>query len=84
MGYSPWGRKESDTTERLHFHSYIFYFSVYFFQDFNCTSLRRYIPRIKRVAKKTYSAFSLLLLSINIAVTLKLLLLLLLSRISRV
>ena len=20
MGYSPWGRKESDTTERLHFH----------------------------------------------------------------
>ena len=21
MGYSPWGHKESDTTERLHFHS---------------------------------------------------------------
>ena len=21
VGYSPWGRKESDTTERLHFHS---------------------------------------------------------------
>ena len=20
MGYSPWGRKESDRTERLHFH----------------------------------------------------------------
>ena len=20
MGYSPWGREESDTTERLHFH----------------------------------------------------------------
>ena len=20
MGYSPWGRKESETTERLHFH----------------------------------------------------------------
>ena len=20
MGYSPWGRKESDTPERLHFH----------------------------------------------------------------
>ena len=20
MGYSPWGRRESDTTERLHFH----------------------------------------------------------------
>ena len=20
MGYSPWGRKESDTNERLHFH----------------------------------------------------------------
>ena len=20
MGYSPWGRKELDTTERLHFH----------------------------------------------------------------
>ena len=24
MGYSPWGRKESDTTERLHFISYTF------------------------------------------------------------
>ena len=24
VGYSPWGRKESDTTERLHFH-----FSLY-------------------------------------------------------
>ena len=24
MGYSPWGRKESDTTERLHFTSMIF------------------------------------------------------------
>ena len=22
VGYSPWGRKESDTTERLHFTSY--------------------------------------------------------------
>ena len=22
MGCSPWGRKESDTTERLHFHSH--------------------------------------------------------------
>ena len=22
MGYSPWGRKESDATERLHFHFY--------------------------------------------------------------
>ena len=33
VGYSPWGRKESDTTERLHFHKmygnlilYSFYF----------------------------------------------------------
>ena len=24
MGYSPWGRKESDTTERLHFTSSLF------------------------------------------------------------
>ena len=24
MGYSPWGRKESDTTERLHTHTHIF------------------------------------------------------------
>ena len=23
MGYSPWGRKESDTTERLHFHFHL-------------------------------------------------------------
>ena len=22
MGYSPWGRKKSDTTEQLHFHFY--------------------------------------------------------------
>ena len=25
MGYSPWGRKESDMTERLHFTSVIFF-----------------------------------------------------------
>ena len=24
VGYSPWGRKESDTTERLHFHFHLF------------------------------------------------------------
>ena len=24
IGYSPWSRKESDTTERLHFHFYMF------------------------------------------------------------
>ena len=24
MGYSPWGRKESDTTDRLHFHFSLF------------------------------------------------------------
>ena len=24
VGYSPWGRKESDTTERLHTHTHIF------------------------------------------------------------
>ena len=28
MGYSPWGRKESDVTERLRFHC-LFIFSVY-------------------------------------------------------
>ena len=28
VGYSPWGRKESDTTERLHFHFHIFSYSV--------------------------------------------------------
>ena len=25
VGYSPWGRKESDTTERFHFHSHYDY-----------------------------------------------------------
>ena len=30
IGYSPWGRKESDTTERLHLH---FHFSVCFRQS---------------------------------------------------
>jgi len=27
VGYSPWGRKESDTTERLHFH-YLLYIDI--------------------------------------------------------
>ena len=31
VGYSPWGRKESDRTERLHFLSYIFYVSKYMY-----------------------------------------------------
>ena len=31
MGYSPWGHKESDMTERLHFH----------FQDFSSWNKRR-------------------------------------------
>ena len=26
VGYSPWGRKESDTTERLHFLSFLLFF----------------------------------------------------------
>ena len=26
-GYSPWGRKESDTTERLHFHFHFHFLS---------------------------------------------------------
>ena len=25
MGYSPWGHKESDTTEQLHFHFFFFH-----------------------------------------------------------
>ena len=28
MGYSPWGRKESDMTERLHFHVYYIYIFI--------------------------------------------------------
>ena len=31
VGYSPWGRKESDTTERLHFH-----FHFHFFAPLSC------------------------------------------------
>ena len=31
MGYSPWGRKESDTTEQLHFH---FHFTTRFYVPF--------------------------------------------------
>ena len=27
IGYSPWGRKELDTTERLHFHFFFFFFA---------------------------------------------------------
>ena len=30
-GYRPWGRKESDTTEQLHFHVHSFFFFNYFF-----------------------------------------------------
>ena len=33
MGYSPWGRKESDTTERLHFISYTFGGGSSFFHE---------------------------------------------------
>ena len=28
IGYSPWGRKKSDTTERLHFLFFLFYFTA--------------------------------------------------------
>ena len=30
IGYSPWGRKESDTTERLHFHMFYMFVCRYF------------------------------------------------------
>ena len=29
IGYSPWGRKESDTTERLHFHFSFTYMNIH-------------------------------------------------------
>ena len=32
VGYSPWGRKESDTTERLHFTSHTMQFHLYNFE----------------------------------------------------
>ena len=35
MGYSPWGREESDTTERLHFH-----FSLSWIREGNGTPLQ--------------------------------------------
>ena len=38
MGYSPWGRKESDMTERLHIHIQ-FYLYFYIFLIFIPTSL---------------------------------------------
>ena len=28
VGYNPWGRKELDTTERLHFHFFFFSFNA--------------------------------------------------------
>ena len=31
IGYSPWGREESDTTERLHFHFHFIYTYIYIF-----------------------------------------------------
>ena len=43
MGYSPWGRKESDTTERLHLH---FTFS-------NC-----YIEIIRNIFKSLYNVIN--------------------------
>ena len=37
MGYSPWGRKELDTFERLPFLSYIiFLFADYWLKNFLC------------------------------------------------
>ena len=39
-GYSPWGRKESDTTERLHFH---FSLSIYIFQCYSLKSSHPYL-----------------------------------------
>ena len=55
VGYSPWGRKESDTTEQLHFHFYFTSFWVWrkvklhlsFFLYKGCfedTILQRIIP----------------------------------------
>ena len=37
MGYSPWGRKESDATERLRAHSYIPLKTHTFFSDLTST-----------------------------------------------
>lgn len=48
---------------------YYFTFStllvLYLLQNFDYISLMRYILRIQRIAKKTYDAFSLAILSIN-------------------
>ena len=29
VGYSPWGRRESDTTERIHFHFHFVFFRTF-------------------------------------------------------
>ena len=45
VDYSPWGRKESDTTERLHFHFFSYMYRVQYSKDtkrFNDSFLPRY------------------------------------------
>ena len=46
VGYSPWGRKESDTTERLHFH---FHFGYYKIEQTCCKK-----PETSQIQSKKY------------------------------
>ena len=43
-GYSPWGHKESETTERLHFHFSHIYMYMVTFNPLNNTRLSRWVP----------------------------------------
>ena len=43
VGYSPWGRKESDTTERLHFTT------LQYCIDFFHTSENSYVPSLRKL-----------------------------------
>ena len=54
VGYSPWGRKESDTTERLHFHS-LNWGAVYI--SSNCLTLTCIEPDNALTRPRGYLAF---------------------------
>ena len=67
MGYSPWGRKESDTTERLHFHFHfhllliLLIFSLCISSSVRCTwvspvaQMVKNLPAMKETQVRSFS-----------------------------
>ena len=60
VGYSPWGRKESDTTERLHFHFLSAFFKVQLSHPYMTTGKSRALTRWTFVSKVMSQLFNML------------------------